>query len=129
MDIKKTFGVDKTKETEGVWKKLGGEAEVLVARKGNPHYSKILQRLMKPYRQMIRTMPDDLAEDIMIDAMIQGILLGWKGIKEDGKDIEYNKSNAKRLLKEYPEFRSAIDQLSTELEDFKLEETKAIEQD
>lgn len=127
MDIKKTFGVDKTKEVEGVWRNLGSDMQVLVARKGNPTYQKILTRLMRPYRSMSRSIPDDLAEDILIESMVQGLLLGWNGLTEDGVEVPYSREAAKRLLKEYPEFRQAIDQLCSDLENFKAEEAQALE--
>lgn len=123
-DVKKLFGTDKKKELEGVWHDLGEGLEVLVARIGNPKYKKRFQAITKPHRRALdrKTLPDEVAERLMIQCMSETILLDWKGLEEDGKEVPYSTENAIRILTEYRDLREYIDDISKELEGYKQEE-------
>lgn len=127
---RKEFATDKSAEIEGTWMSIGDGAEVKVARWNNPSHKKVLERLRKPYRSMLmagRDIPDDKAEEIAIESMVEAILLDWKGFSDDdGKELKYSKEAAKLLLTELKDFRDMVSGLSIASETFRKQEVEEI---
>jgi hypothetical protein len=123
MDLKKEYGTDKDKELAGVWEDMGGGCKVLIARLGNENYSKVFRRISKPYQNAIRrgTLGNEKAEELLIQAMAECIVLDWQGLEEDGKKIKYSRDECVRVLKEYKDFRDHISELANSMELFKRE--------
>ena len=59
--------------------------------------------------------------------MAKCILLDWKGLQEDGKDLPYSYDNAVRILTEYRDLRDYVSDIANEIETFKLEEDEEAE--
>lgn len=101
FDIFKQFATDESLENNGTWFPLSDTAEILVARTGNKAYAKKLSALVERNQKLL-DMKNDAAdakgEEIMIEAMAETLLLGWKGLSFQGQDIEYSVANAKKLL-------------------------------
>lgn len=119
------FATDTALENEGTWVDIGDGATLLVARKGNRRYRDRMRTLLKPHRASMRaeTMPDDLADRLLIEAEAETILLGWEGIEDaDGNPIAYSTKEAKRLLSEHKDFRALVDELSSTAETFRAQE-------
>lgn len=129
MDIKKTYGTDKEKEKKGVWEDLGDGARVLVARIGNPNYRKIFEQLTKPYSKSIRrgTLSEEKATELIIKSLAKSVLLGWEGLKEDGKLLKHSEAEAIRLMTEYPDFRDQVQEIANDLETYKIVEDEDTE--
>jgi len=129
MDIAKQFGTDKQKEEQGIWISLGEDAEVLVARLGNKQYIDAIKRLTTPHKVALRnkSLPEDLSFDITVKAMAEAVLLGWKGMQENGKNLAYSREAAERLLKDYPDFREQIAGIAADMENFRAETEAATE--
>ena len=112
----KDFKTDKVKEKEGVWEDLGDGCSMLIARYGNP----AMIRAYRKYPRMIRRrlengdVADDKSAKIMAGVMADTILLEWKGLKEDGKNVPYNKENCVRILVEYPDVREMVFEIANE---------------
>ena len=123
MDLKKEYGTDKNKELDGVWEDMGNGCKVLIARIGNENYSKVFRRISKPYQNAIRrgTLGNDKAEDLLIQAMAECIVLDWTGLEEDGKKVKYSREECIRVLKEYKDFRDHVSELANSMELFKRE--------
>lgn len=123
-DIRKLWGTSQQKETEGVVHDLGNGVEVTVARNGNPKHAAALERLSKPYRGQINrgTLPKEKLEALSIEAMAEGLLLGWKGIELDGQALEYTKANALKVLTEFKDFREMISSLAVDAAQYREEE-------
>jgi len=130
MDLR-SYKTDLTVSEEGVWVDMGEGCQLLVARKGNQKFARKLKALIKPYQRQIdmNTMSDDLANKLLAEAMAYGILLDWKGLKLDGKEIKYSPEKAQELLNdpELIDFRNAVDQLSDDREQFRTESIEAAE--
>lgn len=128
MDLAKQFKTDDKKETGGVWIGVGAGAELLIARKGNRRYTDKLKRINAERsvqrRVALDTLPEDESIEIMAEIMAETILLGWKGIKDNGVDVEYSVENAKSRLIEYKDFRRLVDELSEEQALFREEQRK-----
>lgn len=123
MDLKKEFATNKQYEQEGVWTDIGNGCSIKIARVGNEHYTALFRKLSKPYQNQIRrgTLPNDKAEDLLIQVMAESIVLDWKGLEEDGKPVKYSRETCARILKEYKDFRELVSDLSNSLELFKAE--------
>jgi len=129
MDIAKKFGTDKVKEEEGIWVHLGDGAEILVARLNNKSYVAAIKRLTTPHKVAMRnkSLPEEVTFDITIKAMAEAVLLGWKGLQENGKNLIYSREAAERLLKDYPDFREQIAGIAADMENFRAETEAATE--
>jgi len=123
MDLKKEYGTNKKSEVDGVWEDFGGGTTVLIARIGNENYQKVFRRISKPYQNAIRrgTLGNDKAEDLLIQAMADCIVLDWKGLKEDDKPVKFSKEECVRVLKEYKDFRDHVSELANSMEIFRQE--------
>ena len=114
MDIKQ-FKTDKAKEEEGIWEDLGEGCSVLVARWGNPKMQKEYQRYPRTIRTRIEggQASDAQADEIMSSIIAKTVLLDWKGLKEDEQEVEFSAEEAKRILQDYPDFRTIVFEIST----------------
>jgi hypothetical protein len=127
MDIRKVFGTDKKSEIEGTWIDIGKGVRIKVARIGNPENSKLAQKLWRPYRAAHRanSLPDEVADELMIEAIARTILVGWEGVEADGKPLPYSYENAKALLSEVPDFRQLVWGFANEAATFRREQEEA----
>lgn len=120
MDLKKAFATDEQKEIEGVWIEIGENAELLIARAGNPKYNKLLEKLQKPHRAAIARdrLPINVARKMIIEVLAETVLLDWKNIEYDGH-LEYSKENALMLLTKLKDFRELVSDLAREEANFR----------
>ena len=112
----KDFKTDKDKEKDGVWEDLGDGCSVLVARYGNQSMVNAYRKYPRVFRQRLESgqVDDDKSSNIMSKVMADTILLDWKGLKEDGKEVVYSKEECVRVLTEYPDIRTMIFEISNE---------------
>ncbi len=83
---------DTKRENEGVWVDYESGIRFLVARMGNPAYSKRLEELGKPHLRAARSgsLTNEVALKITKRAMAETILLAWEGVEDDkGKAMAY----------------------------------------
>jgi hypothetical protein len=117
------YATDPQLELDGTAIDLGDGATVRIARFNNARHRAALDRLRKPYRSFTlagRDIPDDIAERIAIDAMVEAILLGWDGfIGDDGQALPFSPEAARRLLTEVKDFRDQIAFLAMQAETFR----------
>jgi len=100
------FVTDKKAEREGSWVQVDGtEIWFLLARSTNDEYIDCLEKLRRPHLNEIRKgeYPRDKQREIIRKAVARCILLGWKNLVRDGKDIKYSYDEAYNLL-EHEEF-------------------------
>lgn len=125
MDLK-NLKTDPTKELEGVWEDFGEGTQILIARIGNKNYEKRLKELALPYKRQIRTntISEDVYEDLLNKAVAKTIILDWKNLKEDGKEIKYSPEKAYELISNpaYKDFKEALLTIAQEIALFKVGE-------
>lgn len=123
MDLTK-YKTDEALEQEGVWVDIGDGAKLKIAHNDNPKHREALRRLMKPYRVQFRngTLPDDIADNIQLQALVDGVLRDWEGIKENGKAVEFNRGNAIRVLTEYRMIRDLVKEVAMSEAAFRAED-------
>jgi hypothetical protein len=121
--------VDKKAEVEGIWQNIGDGVSVKVARIGSTEYQKEFQRISKPHKRAIRrgVLNDDVAEKLLIKVMAKTVLLDWKGLEEDGKEIPYSEENAVRILTDYRDLRDYVSDIANDMEAFKKEDDEEAE--
>lgn len=127
MDIFQTFATDEIAESAGRAFPLDKTTSVTVARTGNPTYVKALRRRMEESQVDITDNSDAnelLVGGMIIDAMADGILLGWSGVQYKGQDLPYSKANARMLLG-IKDFRERISGIAGKQESFRLKEEVA----
>jgi hypothetical protein len=129
MDLKKEYATDKKAEIEGIEKDFGNGCFIKIARIGNSEYKKAFRKITKPYEKAIRrgNVSEDLADKFMIEALSKTIVLGWRGMQEDGKDVPYSVDECTRILTEYPDLREQIYEIANEMESFKIEDDEELE--
>lgn len=59
----------------------------------------------------------DEAEDLAVESALVR-LIGWEGIKENGKDVAFSKEKAEEVLKNHPWIREAIVQEASDILNF-----------
>lgn len=129
MDLNQ-MAVNPASLTEGVWVALDSETAVLIAREGNPAYRKLLQKKLEPHRAALRhgTIDEKQADRIVAEVEAETILLGWKGVKLDGKELTYSIKQATDLLLDprLIEFQEFVRQAAANIENFRsADEEKA----
>lgn len=126
FDLGKKYNFDSKKEIEGVWESISSDAKLLIARMGNPAFQKAYSKLPKFVQTEIdnKSIDDEEGSIILSDIIGKTILLGWKGIGENGKEIKFSESNAISYLKKYPNFRQLVIDISNETEIFHKNEVE-----
>jgi len=119
---------DENLENEGVWVTLPSKIRLKIGRSGSEawkrEYGKIHRERARGFRQ--GKVPDDLLEEIVLEAMARTILLGWENIEDDnGLPIPYSVENARKLLS-VREIRDDVTALSQENDLFRAEQIEDI---
>lgn len=140
MSLKNQFKTDAKLEVEGFWFEVAISEQndkpirfkLARAGGGNKRYSKVFERVSKPYRQILdsKTHSDkkeEKAEEIMLAVFSEAVLTDWDNVpKADitGKDsdkgtIEYSVDGAKKLLKELPELYHILSREASVLDNYR----------
>lgn len=141
MDIFRQFAADPVKEVEGVWEVLGTDpktqkvARILVARSGNKRHSKVVTQLYESNRSTLELKNDAAdakGEEITIDSMAKGVLLGWEGLEFDGEKLADSKDMtpedrlvAARKLLAVKDFRALVQKKAEDFAKFKAYQDEA----
>ena len=118
---------DVTKETEGIWFEYEVGIRLLIARAGNPRFSKVLSKLSQPHLKNIRSKSfdsSDILEEITKRAVAEAILLGWENIEDDkGKTVKYSAEQAYEFFIDpsLHDFYQFVTICSADREEFRLE--------
>lgn len=130
MDLN-VFKTDTVKTDEGVWCPIDSETDIKIARYGNKVFQRAFQREMKPYKQLIDrgALDDDTADKILVNAIAEGILLDWRGMKKNGEDLPYSRSAAIDILldKSLRDFRALVVELAQDMQLFRETEIEDAE--
>ena len=125
MELKK-IRIDPKKQSEGVWFEVDDDTSLLIARMNNPKFNKEFERETRQSRRFAKRgmLPDDKAAEIVDKVVAKTVLLGWKGLKQDGEEIPYSEEKALELLQdeELASFKEIVFDLATSEENFRREE-------
>lgn len=112
MSLRSSFGIDDDAVKDGVWVE-GARTDddrpmefliTFMSATANPAYEKITTALMKPYRRMGASIPDETVRQVAMKAFVRVVLKGWRNVVVDkgGEDLEYSQEKADWLMKELP---------------------------
>lgn len=103
LDFGKNFASDEAKEEEGVWEEFGEGAGLLIASSHNKKFQKLFRKVPAGIREQMNngTLSDGIARGIMAGIFAKSILLDWKKISDEGKELSYSEETAKEYLIKY----------------------------
>ncbi len=130
MDLGKQFATDGVLEEEGVWVDLDTESKIKVARMGNKRYKEAFRRLTAPHKISIRNnnLNDDLAEQLLTQALAEGVLLDWEGMTLKGKPLVYSQKTAIEVLMNpsLKDFRELVVSIASDMESYRQQEQEEV---
>lgn len=96
-------------EEAGRWFEYG-DAKFLIASTRSEAFRKAVALRGKPYAAQARrgVLPATVLDKITFEAMAEHIVLGWEGITENGKAVEYSPAAALDFLNRFPKFAELI---------------------
>lgn len=116
---------DLSLEEDGVWVDLGDKdgTQLLIARIGNPKFTRVLRQYLRPYRQLIQrdALAPEKQEAILTEVMSECILLGWKNLMYQGKKVNYSTKRALEMMTDIKDFRELVTEVANNMETFKAE--------
>jgi hypothetical protein len=126
LDIFAAYATDETLEDQGTWRRIGGGAEILVARLGNPNYEDAVKAEVAANRETLDLGGEELAQaykELSLRVLARTILLGWKNVSYKGKPLDYSVQAAEMLLA-HREFRRVVEEFASDFNQYraKLEE-------
>ena len=103
FDIGKNFSSNEEKEVEGVWEDFGDGAGLLIASSHNKKFQKLYRKVPAGIREQMNngTLSDEIARGIMAGIFAKSILLGWRKMSDEGKQLVYSEETAKAQLVKY----------------------------
>ena len=108
-----------TGESSGAFITVRGEQSPAVKAYGRRKFNEYQQKQKIAKRKGTEDNIDlDEAEDMQVETAVVRII-GWKGIGEAGKAVEFTKENASRILKQHSWIREAIMEASSDLYNFR----------
>jgi len=131
MDIRKLFGANKEKESEGSWVNIGGGIEVKVKRAGmsNKPFAFEQAKMIKPFSKQLNlgTIDPDVMRQINAKLFAKHIVEDWRGVVIDGKELPFSKEKFKELALDMPDFLNEVIIAATELQNFQDDEDEELE--
>lgn len=129
MSLRSQFATNSKSEIEGIAVKYapnddGTEPTFIVARAGgnNKEYSKTFEKVTRPYRRTMDSMPPEQAKNILMDIFVESILKGWEHVQdENGVELPFTKENAIALFKDLPDLYADLSEKSSGMALFKQE--------
>lgn len=127
MDITKfnqKFNTDADKEVRGVELHIGDDFYVRVARTGNAAAQRMFRELTSDpqfaaSRRAGFLSPEKL-DEVAIQVFAATILVGWRGLTENGKEIPYSVEKAKELL-QMKDFFALVKEFADTQENYRRE--------
>lgn len=111
MDLQESYGfTDPDLEKDGVEVEIGEDAFITVRRSNNKKFVQLLTTLRKPHEQRIQrgTMDQKVLDGLTRKAVAREVIIGWRGIKLDGKSIKFSPEKAEEMMKRFEDFQEDI---------------------
>ena len=119
MDIN-NLRTDEAAEKDGVWIDYTDGARFKIRSADFKGYRAKLTKLARKHSQAAIKRNPDVMRDIIITAMAEEIVIGWDGLKDEGKEFPFSVENATKLLRITP-IRDFISEQALDLENFRRE--------
>ncbi len=107
MSVYKSFRTDKNLESAGIIIDYG-DFKFTIARAGgsNKKFNKMIKLKVEPVKRALNvgTLPDERAEEIMMEVYAESVVLGWENVTdENDKPLKFSKENCLKLFKDLPD--------------------------
>jgi hypothetical protein len=114
------FKTDRDIENAGVWKPCGN-GRILITSNSSESFRKAMKKIFGPreIELTLGTLPDEEANNLMMQAEAEGLVLNWENMTEDGKIIDYTPETCVRIFKAAPRFRQFVQRESNNIENFR----------
>jgi len=124
MDLRE-YKTDPQLEEEGKEIVVDEDTTIRIARFNNPAFRKMQERISEPYQKAVGRgkISDATAAKILSRCMAKHIIKGWKGLRLDGKEIEYSEEKALELMLDptLNDFKEQVLLESQRIENYRLE--------
>lgn len=99
----------KSNASTGAFVKIRGEESEIVRKHGRKVFNESQARaaMLRKRGKEDQPMTLEEAEEQLTDAAIVRVI-SWRGLTENGKEVEFNVENAKRIFKQHPWIRDQI---------------------
>lgn len=129
MDIS-SVTTDEKKVEEGIWVKLDNETELLIGSFNSRKYRNCLRRKTEELKLIARKPTQEQTDKATYELHAEAILLGWRGMKKDGREFEYSIENARYVLMKSPTVNDFVLAHANDYNNFyaekKVEEAEAL---
>lgn len=100
-DIFKLYAVEENLAENGVWVTFRNKIRFKVRSSKSKIYKETSKKIMKQARKMQRQgteMPEEAANQLMIEIVLKALLVDWEGVKSDGEDLAFIPNNVRKVL-------------------------------
>ncbi len=126
MDIGDLIG-DAKLEGEGAWVLVGTDGfEIKVARLQNPKMQRLYAQRNRQHGRRLERDPD-LQNAVYIEVLAKTVLLDWRGLTHNKKEVKFSQQAAIDLMTRSVDFRNMVTRAADDVENFKSAETEADE--
>lgn len=123
MDLN-SIKIDKQKMSEGVWVDCGDGLRLKLASTQSPEYKAFLVKKLRRARRGGVGAMIEITAQVTTEALAEYVIRDWEGLTQNGEPVQYSKQMAKRLLEDFPRFRSIVDEALDEDMFLEAEETE-----
>ena len=123
------FSTDEVAEVEGIWKPIGGGAELKIARANNPEYQRMLRKEMSKLTSSQFAEPTEEETTAAINKVLsKTVVVGFKNLQEveGGPDIKYTPEKAEEWLNKYKEFRTLVLSIAMDINNYRSQKEKEV---
>jgi len=112
----------------GAWTEELMGCKFCVVSLSSTKFQRLLNRLNMPFRRKLDkgTMDPKDSKRILCKAMAGGLVVDWKGVQQGGKDVDFNKELAEKLLANNDVVREYVQEFASDLDNYYEEEEAEI---
>lgn len=132
MSTYDVYSTDKSLEEEGTWITLVDGSEWKISRASSQRSQKARRNAEKPHRSTLQRaermgepVPQNVDDEINMEWMVNGIVLGWKGVTgPNGEELEFNESNMRMIFSDLPDLMLEVVRASGDISNFRQQEAE-----
>jgi len=119
-----TIATSPSLETDGVWHPVQDGFEIKIARIGNPNYNLAMQALsLTSSGSSFGKDKTTISDDELVSILASTVVVDWKGLTEQGKEVKYSVKKAKEILLDprYQDLRRWVIRMASDATNYREE--------
>lgn len=117
MNLYNRFKTNQQAETEGTWLNFGDGLRVKVRSTDSTVVREYQAKLFKKNRQALSAnggiLPPAVQDEMDVELLTNVVIVGWEKVTDEtGKELEFNRANVAKVLRDLREFRKEIQYLA-----------------